>query len=55
VLFVHACFWHGHSRHLFRMPSTRPEFWEAKIARNKVTDERSIRALDDLGWRTGVV
>lgn len=55
VLFVHGCFWHGHSCHLFRMPSTRPEFWEAKIARNRVTDERSTRALTELGWRTGVV
>lgn len=55
ALFVHGCFWHGHSCHLFRMPSTRPEFWEAKIARNRVTNERSIRALIELGWRTGVV
>lgn len=55
ALFVHGWFWHGHSCHLFRMPSTRPEFWEAKIARNRVTDDRSTRALTELRWRTGVV
>jgi DNA mismatch endonuclease (patch repair protein) len=55
VLFVHGCFWHGHSCHLFRMPSTRAEFWEAKIARNRLVDERSGLALADLGWRVGVI
>lgn len=55
VLFVHGCFWHGHSCLLFRMPSTRAEFWEAKIARNRFVDERSGRALADLGWRVGVI
>jgi DNA mismatch endonuclease (patch repair protein) len=55
VLFVHGCFWHGHNCHLFRMPSTRPDFWGAKIARNRATDERSAHAIKELGWRMGVV
>lgn len=55
VLFVHGCFWHGHSCHLFRMPGTRRDFWEAKIARNREVDDRSARALANLGWRVGVV
>lgn len=55
VLFAHGCFWHGHDCHLFRMPSTRPEFWQAKIARNQVVDVRSTAALEAAGWRVGVV
>lgn len=30
VIFVHGCFWHGHGCHLFRLPATRREFWEAR-------------------------
>lgn len=55
VLFAHGCFWHGHDCHLFRMPSTRPEFWTAKIDRNRFVDERSLTALDSAGWRAGIV
>lgn len=55
VLFAHGCFWHGHDCHLFRMPSTRPAFWAAKIARNQVVDARSTAELQVPGWRVGVV
>ncbi|WP_407865462.1 very short patch repair endonuclease [Phyllobacterium phragmitis] len=55
VIFAHGCFWHGHDCHLFRMPSTRPDFWEAKISRNREVDRRAADALSELGWRQGVV
>ncbi|MER9215879.1 very short patch repair endonuclease [Mesorhizobium sp. M0663] len=55
VIFAHGCFWHGHDCHLFRMPSTRPEFWEAKIIRNREVDARAFDALTKLGWRQGIV
>lgn len=55
VLFAHGCFWHGHNCHLFRLPSTRREFWEGKIARNREVDERAARELHAAGWRVGVV
>lgn len=55
VLFAHGCFWHGHDCHLFRMPSSRREFWETKIARNRVVDATSSNALQESGWRTGIV
>ena len=29
ALFVHGCFWHGHNCHLFKWPSSRPEFWRS--------------------------
>lgn len=54
VLFAHGCFWHGHDCHLFRMPSSRREFWEAKIARNHTVDAASSTALQETGWRLGI-
>lgn len=55
VLFAHGCFWHGHDCPLFRLPSTRTEFWSAKISRNRVVDATSEEALSRLGWRVGIV
>ena len=55
VIFVHGCFWHGHDCHLFKWPSTRKDFWRAKIARNKEVDALSAAVLESLGWRIGVV
>lgn len=51
VIFVHGCFWHGHSCPLFKLPKTRREFWEAKISANKVRDTRTTLALVNTGWR----
>jgi DNA mismatch endonuclease, patch repair protein len=55
VLFFHGCFWHGHDCSLFKIPSTRPEFWEKKINRNRELDTLAKDALTKLGWRHGVV
>lgn len=55
VLFAHGCFWHGHDCHLFRWPSSRQEFWQTKITRNREVDARSARLLEEAGWRQGVV
>lgn len=55
VVFVHGCFWHGHHCPLFRLPSTRPDFWRAKIDRNRANDTKVITALHDAGWRVAVV
>lgn len=55
IIFVHGCFWHGHGCHLFTMPTTRRDFWGAKISRNVTNDERAGKALHEAGWRIGVV
>lgn len=55
AVFVHGCFWHGHDCHLFRLPSTRPDFWEIKIARNQANDGKAINALQSAGWRVATV
>ena len=51
AVFVHGCFWHGHDCHLFKQPSTRPEFWLAKITRNRNRDSEVRTALLDARWR----
>lgn len=46
AIFVHGCFWHGHAGcRRARLPSTRPEFWSAKIERNKERDAVALQAL----------
>lgn len=42
LIFVNGCFWHGHINcHLFKLPATRTEFWQAKITRNQANDCKS--------------
>lgn len=55
ALFAHGCFWHGHDCHLFRLPSTRTDFWLAKINRNREVDARTQALLRNQAWRVGVV
>ena len=40
VIFIHGCFWHGHSVDS-HMPHSNVEFWERKIGRNRERDERN--------------
>jgi DNA mismatch endonuclease (patch repair protein) len=51
VVFVQGCFWHGHDCPLYRLPKTRPEFWQAKIDSNKSRDARVQRELRAAGWK----
>ncbi|MFC5346108.1 very short patch repair endonuclease [Brevundimonas staleyi] len=55
VVFVHGCFWHGHDCHLFKWPSTRPEFWREKIARNRTVDAAAYEQLQTQEWRVATV
>ncbi len=52
VIFVHGCFWHGHScKRGKRVPKTNTAYWTEKIARNKARDKKNTAALKKLGWR----
>ena len=51
VIFVHGCFWHGHSCSFFRLPGTRTKFWKAKIDRNQENDLTAKEELFRHGWR----
>jgi DNA mismatch endonuclease (patch repair protein) len=55
VVFVHGCFWHGHSCLFFRLPKSNTGFWAAKIDRNRERDLRNYMDLRAAGWRVAVV
>lgn len=51
VIFLHGCFWHQHKEcREGRLPGTRHEYWEPKLARNQERDAVSQAALKSLGW-----
>ncbi|WP_067581921.1 very short patch repair endonuclease [Endozoicomonas ascidiicola] len=51
IILINGCFWHGHNCHLFKWPSTRPEFWRKKIEANQVRDQSNLKLLHSMGWR----
>ena len=55
VVFVHGCFWHGHSCRYFKIPQTRPDFWREKIRKNQLRDKIQESSLLAGGWRVLVV
>ena len=56
ALFVHGCFWHRHPGcQAARMPKSRPEFWEPKLAGNVIRDREQRSRLEALGWTVLVI
>jgi DNA mismatch endonuclease, patch repair protein len=55
TVFVNGCFWHGHDCKFYRLPGTRPEFWQSKIDRNRERDELVRQKLIQSGWRQLVI
>ena len=55
LIFIHGCFWHRHDCHLFKWPSSREEFWKAKIDRNQQVDQESLEKLKKAGWRIAYI
>jgi DNA mismatch endonuclease (patch repair protein) len=50
VIFVHGCFWHGHTCKRGKRPATNATFWNAKIDGNRQRDRRVLVELRRLGW-----
>ena len=51
IILIHGCFWHGHDCHLFKWPSTRPDFWREKIGGNAARDRKYQVKYYDQDWR----
>ena len=51
AVFVHGCFWHNHDCPRGKRPSTRTEFWNAKLDANIERDRANQKALEEKGWR----
>lgn len=55
VINVNGCFWHMHSCDRCRVPSSRRDYWIAKMKRNAARDARSCRELRRNGWGVMVI
>lgn len=55
IVFVHGCFWHGHTCRWGRLPKSRPEYWKPKIAANRIRDVRATRKVRRMGWSVMIV
>jgi len=55
VIFIHGCFWHGHSCQLFKLPRTRTDFWKDKIGTNRARDAKVRHELRIKNWRIATV
>jgi DNA mismatch endonuclease (patch repair protein) len=55
AIFVHGCFWHGHSCRAGRPPGTNEAYWIPKMAANRRRDAAKEAQLAELGWHVIVV
>lgn len=55
VIFVHGCFWHGHSCKYAALPTTNYVFWYNKIEKNKERDAAKNSLLKEMGWNVIIV
>ena len=56
VVFVHGCFWHGHScRRGKRIPKNNREYWVDKVRGNVERDALNLKQLTEQGWQAFVV
>ena len=51
VIFVHGCFWHGHTcRKGLNRPVENARYWNEKIEKNILRDQKVIENLTSSGW-----
>lgn len=55
IINVNGCFWHMHGCARCRVPSSRRNYWMAKLRRNAARDRRTQRELRRAGWRVMVL
>lgn len=56
VIFIHGCFWHGHTNcRIYQMPKSRVDFWNSKIENNIARDKERIAMLRKMGWKVIVL
>lgn len=56
VIFVHGCYWHGHTNCKKAIkPSTNKNFWNAKIEKNRLRDQKAQQELSQMGWKVIVI
>lgn len=51
AVFVHGCYWHGHSCRPKSPSKTNSNYWSTKIAANRARDRQNADSLRKRGWR----
>jgi DNA mismatch endonuclease (patch repair protein) len=52
IIEVRGCFWHQHKGCIdSRLPKSRTDYWEPKLARNKERDKAHEKELRRMGWK----
>jgi DNA mismatch endonuclease, patch repair protein len=53
AIFINGCFWHQHHGcPRAKLPATNQEYWLPKLKRNRQRDDKAIKLLAQLGWKT---
>lgn len=55
IIFVHGCFWHGHTCKRGKLPESNHEFWKQKIEKNIERDKQIIAELEKDGWTVIII
>lgn len=56
VVFVHGCFWHGHTCvRGARVPTRNRDYWLEKVQRNRLRDASALRSIKERGWDATVL
>ena len=55
AIFIHGCFWHGHSCRAGHRPSSNKDYWIPKIGENIRRDTHKIEELKGQGWHVIVI
>ncbi|MGH8004995.1 MAG: very short patch repair endonuclease [Limisphaerales bacterium] len=51
AIFVDGCFWHGCPK-CYRRPKSKRSYWDAKVERNRLRDQKNRQSLRKMGWVT---
>ena len=55
VIFVHGCFWHGHTCKAGHLPTSNLDYWKLKIEKNIERERKKNEELEMQGWNVIVV
>ncbi|SPE39092.1 XorII very short patch repair endonuclease [Candidatus Sulfopaludibacter sp. SbA3] len=58
VVFIHGCFWHRHRDgrcRLAHQPRSNLDYWNSKLASNKIRDAAHRKALRAAGWKVLII
>lgn len=55
IIFVHGCFWHGHTCKQGKLPQSNHKFWKQKIEKNIERDKQIIAQLEKDGWTVIII